>query len=474
VLSPELRTAILQMAERGMAKRAIARELGISRVSVRQVLRSKQVRPPGLERASKLEVQRDEILELHRTCRGNLVRVHEELAARGVEIAYPTLTAFCRREGIGQKPKQAVGRYPFVAGKELQHDTSPHRVEIGGRQRDVQTASSVLPFSANLFFECFPRFRRFECKVHLTHAVTYFDGSPGQVMIDNTHVIVLRGTGASMVPVPEMAAFGQRLGFAFVAHEKGDANRSAHVERGFDFIENNFFPGRTFCDFEDLNAQGREWCDRVVQRYISSRRARPVELFAIERHHLAPLPRWLPEPYQSAWRIVDVEGYVRFDNHHYSVFEAWIGREVRVRATLEKVTVEPPRGSDKWKKEAEEVEHRRILLPEPSRITLPEHRRSRRRKPTTDEELERIEQLAPEILDYARDLRRCTSKQPTIVLRHLLRMIREYPRQPLADAVREAHHYGLYELHRLDSMILRRIGADYFRFDEGREDDDER
>jgi hypothetical protein len=45
-------------------------------------------------------------------------------------------------------------------------------------------------------------------------------------MVDNTHVIVLSGTGKDMVPVPEMEAFARRLNFAFVAHDKGDANRS--------------------------------------------------------------------------------------------------------------------------------------------------------------------------------------------------------------------------------------------------------
>jgi hypothetical protein len=33
-----------------------------------------------------------------------------------------------------------------------------------------------------------------------------------------------------MVPVPEMAAFGERFGFQFVAHAIGDANRSARGE----------------------------------------------------------------------------------------------------------------------------------------------------------------------------------------------------------------------------------------------------
>jgi hypothetical protein len=65
-------------------------------------------------------------------------------------------------------------------------------------------------------------------------------------MIDNTHVVVLRGTGREMVPVLEMAAFAERFNFCFVAHERGDANRSARVERPFWFIENNFLAGRTF------------------------------------------------------------------------------------------------------------------------------------------------------------------------------------------------------------------------------------
>ena len=59
----------------------------------------------------------------------------------------------------------------------------------------------------------------------------YTGGVVERVMIDNTHVVVLRGTGREMIPVPEMEAFADRFGFRFVAHERGDANRSARVER---------------------------------------------------------------------------------------------------------------------------------------------------------------------------------------------------------------------------------------------------
>jgi hypothetical protein len=58
-----------------------------------------------------------------------------------------------------------------------------------------------------LFFQCYSTFRRFDCKVFLTDALRYWGGATTRVMIDNTHVVVLRGSGRDMVPVPEMAAF---------------------------------------------------------------------------------------------------------------------------------------------------------------------------------------------------------------------------------------------------------------------------
>ena len=71
-------------------------------------------------------------------------------------------------------------------------------------------------------------------------------------MIDNTHVVVLRGTGREMVPVPEMAAFAERFGFRSWPTSVGDANRSAASNGHSEFIENNFLAGRTFSGWDRL------------------------------------------------------------------------------------------------------------------------------------------------------------------------------------------------------------------------------
>ena len=142
MLSQAQRTTILELNAQGVAKREIARILKVSRATVRQVLRSNSAEVPELDRPEKAEPYRQQILELLSTCKGNLVRVHEELTAVGAILSYPALTAFCRRHGIGQAPIVPAGRYHFEPGEELQHDTSPHEVQLGDRKRKVQTAAA--------------------------------------------------------------------------------------------------------------------------------------------------------------------------------------------------------------------------------------------------------------------------------------------------------------------------------------------
>ena len=466
--SQSQRTTILQLHAQGVSKREIARVLNLSRGTVRQVLRSHSTAVPTLTRAEKAEPYRQQILELIATCKGNLVRVQEELAACGAQLSYSTLTAFCRRHGIGQAPVVAAGHYDFPPGQELQHDTSPHEVVLAGKRRKVQTASAVLCYSRLLFFQMYPTFQRFDCKVFLTEALRYFEGVPQRVMIDNTHVVVLRGSGRAMLPVAEMAAFAERFGFRFVAHERGDANRSARVERPFWFIERNFLAGRIFTSWQDLNQQARQWCDRVNTTYKKHLRAVPRELYSQERLALRPLPVWIPEVYRLHQRMVDIEGYVALHSNRYSVPLAWIGRRVEVRETKDQVEIQLDARHLVTHKRIAEAEHQRVLL---AQHRPPRGQGQPRPNPHPEEQL--LLKAAPEIADYVAALQQRSPKLVVLALRQLLRLVRDYPREPLLAAVHEAARYGLYDLDRVERMILRRVARDYFLLHPGGQDEEQ-
>src|SRR5450631_701203 len=109
MLSQALRTAVLELSAKGVSKREIAQVLRVSRLTVRKVLRSNSTDVPEIQRAEKAEPYHEQILELLFSCKGNLVRVHEDLVASGAVLSYPALT---RRPATKHTSSMARSRTP--------------------------------------------------------------------------------------------------------------------------------------------------------------------------------------------------------------------------------------------------------------------------------------------------------------------------------------------------------------------------
>jgi hypothetical protein len=209
-----------------------------------------------------------------------------------------------------------------------------------------------------------------------------------------------------------------------------------------------------------LNQQARQWCDRVNATYKKYIRAVPRELFVLEQTRLRPLPVWIPEVYRLHERLVDVEGYVALHSNRYSVPIAWIGRRVEVRETRDKIEIQLDARTL--------VTHQRLAEAEHQRVLLAQHRppRGQGQRPDPHPEEALILKAVPELADYLAALKQHSRKLVVLALRQLLRLVREYPREPLLAAVREAGRYGLYDLDRVERMILRRVARDYFLLDD--------
>lgn len=410
---------------------------------------------PQRESADKTEPHAELVRELYARCEGNRVRVAEELAGREITIPYSTLTAGLRRLGVGVRSKQPAGQYVFDPGVEMQHDTSPHHLEIGGRRRQVQTASLVLGYSRMRLVQSYPSWNRFWCKVFLTDALVFLGGAAGRCIVDNSSVVLARGTGKNATISPEMEALGQRFGFIFVAHELGDADRSGKVERPFHHYEHNFLAGRTFADWDDLHRQARAWCERYNGQFHKHLQARPVELWTAERPALRPLPIYVPEVYTLESRIVDIEGFIHLGGNRYSAPAAMLGRRLEVRAYKDRIVL--------YDGKHQVAEHRRVEDGQAARVTNPEHR-APRRKPGAPPRLLPEEQVLRGAGDPIAQLSALVkSRHGSRGLRRLHRLYLDYPDEALAKAAATALAFGLHDLDRIERLVLRTVRSAYFR-----------
>ena len=461
MLDADRRLAILTLSQKGRGVRTIARAVGVSRNTVRRVLESGSAKAQEPARPEQLSPALEAIQDLYRDCEGNRVRVWEELEAKGTVVPYQTLTAFMRRHGIGVKKKERAGRYPFEPGEEMQHDTSPHDVTVGGRKRRLQCAALILCHSRMLFAQCYPTFPRFCAKVFLTEALLFLGGAAKRCVIDNTNVVIAHGTGKKAVIAPEMEAFAERFGFMFVAHALGDVNRKGRIERPFAFIERNFYPGRTFADLADLNRQMIRWCEKVNakgRRHLGG--SSPVALFRSEKPDLLPLPLYVPEVYALHTRVVDLEGMVNLHNNQYSVPEDLIGRRVEVKETKDQVTV--------LTGHAVAACHARLEAGARGRSVLPEHRyKGRPHKkgealPALPEEKILLAQ-GGELADLTKRLRQKCGRSAIRAIRHLHRMYLDYSTDALKKAAQAALCHGLFDTSRIERMVLRSLAGEFFQ-----------
>lgn len=159
-------------------------------------------------------------------------------------------------------------------------------------------------------------------------------------------------------------------------------------------------------------------------------------------------------------RLVDIEAYVTLHTNRYSVPEQLIHRCVQAHESKDRIRIF--HGHDLV------AEH---MLEDPGlgkRQTLPEHRRVRHTKlppPPTPEEstLCRADPALAQMVQRLRQGRGLSG----FAIRRLFVLWRDYPTEAVVEAVREALHYGLTDIDRIETTILDRVQGDFFRLDSG-------
>ncbi len=335
--------AVQALFERGVSRKAVARELGLDVKTVRKWLRRsfepqhRRVRGRLLDRFA--EFLRARVLEVE----FNAAVLLRELRAQGYTGSYATLRRYVapwraeqRREELG------TVRFETGPGEQAQVDWGSSWVWLGEERIRVHLFVMVLGYSRRVYARAYRSEGLDALLDGHERAFEHFGGRTRRLLYDNPRTIVLVKDEASG-GVTWNATFKDRMDFYgaelrlcryYRAQTKGK------VERGVQYVKRNALVGRRFADLEALNAWLLEWCLTVADtRVHGTTHERPDERFArAEAAALVAVDARRPAPRERVEsRIVPRDGDVAVEANRYPVPLGWAGRRVEVRIRAEEI-----------------------------------------------------------------------------------------------------------------------------------------
>ena len=451
MISPDKRKAIYLLHQEGMGIRKIARQLNVSKNSVRTII-SQKGESFKSTRKDKIAIDPQLLRRLYLECDGWVQRVHEKLTEEhAIQVGYSTLTRQIRSLDLGQKKNSRCEQVPDQPGAEMQHDTSPYRLEIGGQRMLLQGSLIYFRYSKIRYLKFYRSFKRFHMKCFFHEALSFWRYAAAHCVIDNTNLARLRGSGANAVIAPEMIQFAKQYGFEFICHEINHPNRKAGNERGFYTVETNFFPGRSFSSMEDLNRQALEWATvRMPNRPISKTGLMPAKAFEYEQAFLVKLPPFISPPYLEHKRNTDQYGYASFDGNYY-----WIPGTSREEVTVLEY-------SDRLKIYAKRVLLAEYALPEqgvkhkkfsPPGKPQPKHQPAYRKKPTAEEE-KRLRAVDPVVDTYLNQTLKAMGTKKHRFVRRLYGLYQKLAQPLFIKTIQRALQYRIIQIETLERIAF--------------------
>jgi transposase len=288
--------------KQGRSQRWIAKELGISRNTVKKYIKSMQEEPTYKKRevtSSKLDAYKtylsDRIAQaapIHLT--GTVL--YREIKEKGYQGSYSLLTHYLY-EIRGKKEPEKMVRFETEPGKQMQVDWGQMR----GGKNPIHAFIAVLGYSRALFVRFTDNMRYETLEQCHRLAFEYFQGLPEQIWYDNMKTVVIErhAYGKDQHRLHQgFYQFAKTMGFIPKLCQPYRPQTKGKVERMVRYVRDNFYnPLATqysaislSVDVDTLNQKVTHWLNHIANTRIhDTTKEKPIKRLKKERAYLTPL-----------------------------------------------------------------------------------------------------------------------------------------------------------------------------------------
>lgn len=338
----------------------------------------------------------------------------------------------------------------FAPGEAAQVDWGHYgSVNVGNTRRRLSFFVMVLCYSRLLYVE-FTVSQTMEhfLGCHL-NAFAYFGARvPARIMTDNLKSAVLqRLCGQAPVFNPRYADFARHHRFEIAPCNVGAGHEKGRVEAGVGYVKKNLLAGLDIADFRALNPAARRWLDTVANvRIHGETRKRPLDLFALEREQLRPIPELVYDI--GAVHTVRASNRFRvtFDTNRYSVPAEYASQRLTLKSYPDRLCIyHQDRLVARHLRSYER--HRDFEHPDHPRALL-----EQRRKASTQRLLQRFVSLTARADEYYRELEQ-RRLNPIHHVRKIVALSEIYGTEATARALDDAFEYGAFSSDYITNLL---------------------
>jgi transposase len=331
VLRVEAWTTIRYLHAQGTPIRAICRELGVSRNTVRQALRGES--PPKYQRPPKPNAKLAPFEAQIRTWYfgEKLIgsRILRELRALGYDGHRSALYRYMQHLKSQAPSSKVTERFETPPGQQAQFDWSPYTIELGGELMRVIVFGMVLGYSRRKHYTASLDETQASIYEAIESCLRHFGGAAKQLLVDNAKAFVLDANPAHFRWNPQFLELCGHYRIRPTACQPYRARTKGKVERPFFYLEQQFIKGTQFASLhhflEQLAAFEREDLDLRIH---TTTQERPIDRFERELPHLTPLPEQRFVGTLAISRKVSWDCLVSYQGSRYSVPATYAGKLV--------------------------------------------------------------------------------------------------------------------------------------------------
>ena len=316
--------------------KAIARQLGIARNTVRAALASDM--PPKYQRAGKQSLVDAAEPEVRKLLMIDAKMPATVIAQRiGWQHSLTILKDRIRQirpEYAGVDPADRLVHEPGQAAQMDLWFPEP-RIPVGfGQAAMLPVLVMTLTYSRFLSAVMLPSRQAGDLLAGMWQLIAQVGAVSKTLVWDREAAI-----GGKGVVTAAAAAFAGTLATRVVLAPPRDPEFKGMTERNNGFLETSFLPGRQFVSPTDFNTQLADWLPVANSRIVRSLSGRPIEVLDRDLAAMTALPPHPPATGLQTRVRLGRDYYVRVDGNDYSVDPRMIGRLVDVTATLTRVIV---------------------------------------------------------------------------------------------------------------------------------------